>query len=83
MSHADLMVATKTLEDAIKDQEKARLVWLVNRVAHPGIVDIDLAERYCEATNAVANAQGAYDEAVMNAQAEYLRTELGDREAAS
>ena len=82
MSHADLMKATKALEEALEDQKRARVVWLVNRVAHPGVVNIDLAERYCESSNAVANAQDAYDAAVMDEQASYLRG-AGEMGAAS
>jgi hypothetical protein len=76
MSHANLMAATKRLEEAIDDQEKARLVWLVNRVAHPGVVDIDLAEAYCDAANAVANAQSDWDAACIDAQADALRMDM-------
>lgn len=77
MSHADVMTATRLLEEALRDQEKARTVWLIARVAHPSVLDVTATERYAEASNAVADAQDAYDHAVMEAQADYLRGGLG------
>lgn len=82
MNHTRFMDATKALEDALKVQERARAVWLVSRVAHPAVLDVTVAEMYCEASNAVAMAQDRYDEAVIEAQSEYFRTEFGRRETA-
>ena len=76
MTHAKLMDATRALEDALKDQEKARLVWLIERTAHPSVIDPMASELYCEASNAVADAQQRHFDAMSEAQAEYLRPHI-------
>lgn len=82
MTHAKFMDATKALEEARKAQEMARAIWLLARVAHPMALDITAAENYCEASNAVADAESRFDEAQMEAQAEYFNTEFGRQESA-
>lgn len=81
MNHTDVMAATRALEEALRDQEKARTIWLIARVAHPAVLDVTATERYAEASNAVADAQDAYDHAVIESQAEYLRGTFGEQTA--
>ena len=76
MTHAKLMEATKALEDALKVQEKARLIWLIERTKHPMVIDPMAAELYCEASNRVADAQQRHFDAMSEAQAEYLRSDM-------
>ena len=76
MTHAKLMDATKALEDALKAQEKARLIWLIDDLAHSGFHNPELSEDYNRASQAVWVAQRVYDEAIAEAQAEFLRGDL-------
>jgi hypothetical protein len=82
MSHADMMVATKALEDALKDQEKKRLVWKLACVGRDFLAMDESVWKYAEACDLVAIAQRAHDDAVSQAQAEYFRG-AGEMGAAS
>lgn len=76
MSHRDVMKLAKELEEAQAAQQKRRLAWKIARVAHPFVLDLTAMEAYCDATDAVFEAQARYDEAVIDAQLEWYRSEL-------
>jgi hypothetical protein len=76
--------AMTALEEANRDAERWRLAWCVARVAHPDVLDLDVAVGYCEAANAAAEAANRYEEAVMDAQQEFFDTDMGhSKQAAS
>lgn len=70
-----LRFATDELERANRDAETKRLAWLVARVAHPAVLDVDAALEYAEAANLAAEAQKCFDEAQVEALAEWAERE--------
>lgn len=69
MSEFNLRFATDQLERAQREQENARLAWLVARTSRPAEIDLDTMEAYCVASNDCAEAQRAYDLALTESQA--------------
>ena len=69
-----LRFATDELERANRDAEQKRLAWLVARVAHPAVLNVDAAEEYAEAANLAAECLKKWEEATIEAQAEYFAT---------
>lgn len=70
-----LQFATDELERANRDAENKRLVWLVARVAHPSVLNVDAAIEYAEAANVAAERLREWEEATIEAQAEYFQQE--------
>lgn len=70
-----LRFATDELERANRDAENKRLAWLVARVAHPAVLDMDLALEYAEAANVAAELLKQWELASIDAQAEYFAQE--------
>jgi hypothetical protein len=69
MSEFKLRFATDELERAQRQQESARLAWKAARDSSPTEYALDEMEAYCWASNECAEAQRAYDLAVIESQA--------------
>lgn len=76
MNETRLRAAMRELEDADREQERCHLEWLIARAAHPSAIDPFAAEAYCLASHAAAEAGKRYLEAMTEAQASYLRSDM-------